>query len=98
MRLGYVIVVGTFTAVMAYSQDHFSPGVANIRDWVVPDPGLYGALYNYSFLTNNLSSADGNPINSVTITGPNGGIATLRVGVHLNVYALAPMFVWVPSM
>jgi hypothetical protein len=92
-----VILLGAIAAGTAYAQDHFAPGLANIRDWTVPDPGLYGALYNYGLVTNSLNNADGNPINSVTLTGPNGRTATLNVGVNLNVYALAPMFIWVPT-
>src|SRR4029453_11536897 len=26
---------------------HFNPGVANIRDFYIPDPGFYGVLYDY---------------------------------------------------
>jgi hypothetical protein len=72
--------------------------VANIRDYTIPDPGIYGALYNYGLLTNSLNNANGNPISSVTITGPNGNSATLKIGVNLNAYALAPMIIWVPKM
>jgi hypothetical protein len=32
---------------------HFNGGVMNIRDYVMPDPGLYTAIYNY-FYTNTL--------------------------------------------
>jgi hypothetical protein len=92
-----LIVIGAITATTAFAQDHYAPGIANIRDWIVPAPGLYGALYNYGLLTNSLNGADGNPINSVTFTGPNGRSATLNVGVNVNAYALAPMFVWVPT-
>src|SRR5277367_2033802 len=92
-----VILIGAITATTALAQDHYSPGVANIRDWIVPAPGFYGALYNYGLLTNSLNGADGDPIRSVTFTGPNGRSATVSVGVNVNVYALAPMFVWVPT-
>jgi hypothetical protein len=94
--LELAIAIGTMTAVPVYAQDHFAPGVANIRDFTIPDPGLYGALYNYGLLTNSLNNANGDPISSVTITGPNGRSATVNVGVNLNVYALAPMIVFVP--
>lgn len=26
---------------------HFNGGVMNIRDYVMPDPGVYAAIYNY---------------------------------------------------
>jgi hypothetical protein len=96
--VGLLIAICAITADTAYAQDHFAPAIANIRDWTVPDPGLYGALYNYGLLTNSLNGPDGNALNSVTVTGPNGRTATINVGVNLNAYALAPMFVWVPPM
>jgi hypothetical protein len=91
-------MIGMVAAVIASAQDHYAPGVANIRDWTVPDPGIYGALYNYGLLTTSLNDANGNPINSLTITGPHGRSVTLKVGVNLNAYALAPMLIWVPKM
>jgi hypothetical protein len=98
-RLRASIVIGVIAAVTACAQDHFAPGLANIRDWTIPAPGLYGALYNYGLVTNSLNNANGDAIKSVTITGPNGNLsATINVGVNLNVYALAPMFIWVPKI
>ncbi len=63
-----------------------------------PTPGLYGVLYNYGLLSNGLNNAEGHPITSTTLTGPNGRSVTLNVDVNLNAYVLAPMFVWVPHM
>ncbi len=84
----------TLTAY-ASDTDHFAPGVPNIRDLAVPEPGFYGAVYNYSYLTDQLNDANGNQISSVTLTGPNGRSVTLHVGVNVHAYALAPMFIWV---
>jgi hypothetical protein len=28
---------------------HYAPGVPNVRDFAVPDPGSYGLVYNYSY-------------------------------------------------
>jgi hypothetical protein len=88
-----VIVICTIAAGTAFSQDHFVPGAANIRDWSVPGPGLYGALYNHGLLTTSLNTASGNPLTSVTITGPNGRTATSNVSTTLRAYSLNPMFV-----
>jgi len=33
------------------AQAHYQPGVANIRDYSTPEPGLYLAVYNYGCLT-----------------------------------------------
>jgi hypothetical protein len=96
--LRWMVMIGATAASTAFAQDHYAPAMANIRDWTMPAPGLYGALYNYGLLTNSLNDAQGNPINSVTITGPNGRTANVNVSVNLHAYALAPMFIWVPKM
>jgi len=81
-----------------YAQAHFAPGVPNIRDYVVPEPGFYGVLYNYWYDTNRLNDANGNKVSSVTIRpGPGPGI-TLNVDVDVNIYALAPTFIWVSNL
>jgi hypothetical protein len=78
-----------------FAQGHFAPGVPNIRDYVVPEPGFYGVLYNYWYDTDQLNDSDGNKISSITINpGPGEGI-TLDVNVDVNIYALAPTFIWV---
>jgi len=77
---------------------HFDPGVMNIRDFVVPDPGFYGVLYNYFYQTDRINDSQGNQIKSVTI-GPSGGpSATVNVDAKVNMYALAPTFIWVTDL
>jgi hypothetical protein len=74
---------------------HFNPGVPCIRDFVVPEPGFYGLLYNYFYTSGRLNDRNGNKVDSVTIkSGPAPGL-TLGVDVNLNLYALSPMFIWV---
>src|SRR5437868_6156482 len=74
---------------------HFGPGVPNIRDFAMPEPGFYGVLYNYGYTTDRLNDSEGNEINSVRINpGPGGGV-TRGVGVNVDVYAIAPTFIWV---
>jgi len=54
---------------------HFNGGVMNIRDYVVPEPGFYGAIYNYFYTTGQLNNSNGDEIKSVTIKpgpGPAG--------------------------
>ena len=74
---------------------HFAPGVPNIRDFVVPEPGFYGVLYNYGYTTDQLNDSGGNEINSVTISPGGGPGVTLDVDVDVDVYALAPAFIWI---
>ena len=76
---------------------HFAPGVLGVRDFVVPEPGLYGVLYNYYYSTDRLNDADGNKVDSITINpGPGPGV-TLDLEVDVDVYAVAPTLIWVSS-
>jgi hypothetical protein len=97
--LGSVLVLAAITAVGAYAQsDHYLPGIYNIRDLALPEPGFYGALYNYGYLTDDLKDTNGNKVNSVTVTGPGGRLsATLNVKVNVDLYAVAPAVIWVPK-
>jgi hypothetical protein len=99
LRLGTAIRIGAIVAATARAQTvHYIPGSFNIRDFGLPDPGFYGAIYNYAYMTDNLKDANGNQINSITITGPDGRVsATANLGVNVHLYALAPVFIWVPK-
>jgi len=74
---------------------HFAPGVASIRDYVVPDPGFYGIVYNYWYSSNRLNDHNGNKVDSVTV-GAKPGIR-LDVDLKVNVYAVSPVFTWVSN-
>src|SRR6266700_63610 len=77
---------------------HFNGGVMNIRDYVVPEPGFYGAIYNYFYTTGQLNNSNGDEIKSVTIKpGPGPGV-TLGVNVDVDLYALAPSLIWVTDV
>ena len=77
---------------------HYAPGVLNIRDFVVPEPGFYGAVYNYFYTTDQINDSHGDAINSVTIKpGPGPGV-TLGLSVNVDMYALAPTFIWVTDI
>ena len=89
-----VICAGTASASEI---GHFSPGVANIRDFALPPPGFYGVVYNYGYMTNRLNDAHGNKISSITIGGIIGPGITFDVNVDVSAYALAPAFIWVPN-
>ena len=50
----------------AAESSHFNGGLLNIRDYFVPEPGLYGGLYNYFYTTGRLNDRQGDEINTVT--------------------------------
>src|SRR5262245_50618809 len=77
---------------------HFNPAMLSIRDYVMPDAGFYGALYNLWYTTDQLNGANGNAASSVTIPAnhaPGRPSATLKLDVSVDLYALAPTFMWV---
>jgi hypothetical protein len=79
------------------AQAHFTAGVADIRDYSMPDPGIYGIVYNYGYITSDLRDNNGNQIKQVLIGPPGGPFAPLNVNVDVKLYALAPLFLWVPN-
>jgi hypothetical protein len=85
----------TITGAQAGEIGHFSPGVLNIRDFVMPEPGFYGVLYNYGYTADRLNDSSGNKISSVTINPGGGPGVTLDVDVDVDAYAIAPTFIWV---
>ena len=88
-------LLGIINSASAASTSHYTPGVMNIRDFLVPEPGWYALIYNYFYTSDQFNDANGNPINSVTIRpGPGPGV-TLKVNPSVDIYALNPALVWV---
>jgi hypothetical protein len=73
---------------------HFAPAIANIRDYLVPAPGVYYLQYNYYYTTNALKDRDGDRVDS--ITGPLGN--PIQVETQLDVGVFAPTLAWVPDL
>ena len=69
---------------------HYVGGLMDIRDYFVPDPGFYGALYNYFYTTDRYNDQDGNRVSSTTLPGGSGS----PVSVNLDMYVLAPALIW----
>ena len=82
-------------SVWAGELGHDGPGMMNIRDFVVPEPGFYGLLYNYFYSTDTLKNRNGDEVGTLSHTGPLGATRTVTVDPDIDVYALVPTFVWV---
>ncbi|HYC56917.1 MAG TPA: transporter [Candidatus Binatia bacterium] len=87
----------TFLATTAVAGEvgHYNPGVLNIRDLLVPEPGFYAALYNHYYTSGRLNDGDGDPIDSIHVPGPAGPGLHLDVDVELDIYAAVPTLIWV---
>src|SRR5262249_38231698 len=77
---------------------HFNGGILNIRDYFVPEPGLYGGLYNYFYHTGRLNDRHGDEIHAVTINPRGGPGGTLGVDVDVKLDGLAPGLRWGPDL
>jgi hypothetical protein len=87
-----ILLVVFFLPLIASAQAHFAPGVANIRDYAVPPPGLYLAVYNYGYTTSTLTDNGGNKISQILV-----GTTPVNVGIDVKLYALSPLFLWVSN-
>jgi hypothetical protein len=61
-------------SVWAGELGHYGPGLANIRDFVVPEPGFYGLLYDYFYNTNTLKNRNGDEVGTLSRTQAAGGV------------------------
>jgi hypothetical protein len=69
---------------------HYAPGLPNIRDLVVPDPGFYYLQYSAFYNTENFRDRNGDKATSV-----NAGPVNLSVDADVEVFTVAPALVWV---
>ena len=78
---------------------HYNGGFLNLRDFFVPpEPGFYGAVYNYYYTTDQLNGKNGNKIDQISVTPPGGGPpATLNLDVNVDIYVVSPSAIWVPD-
>jgi len=77
---------------------HYAGGFLNIRDYFVPPPGVYAAVYNYFYRTDQLNDRNGDRVDSVTVNPGSGPGLTLGVEVNVNMYVVAPTVIWVTDI
>jgi hypothetical protein len=77
-------------SVAAGELGHYMPGVAGVRDFVVPpEPGFYYAQYNLYYAADTYNDRNGNEVDSVTI-----GPITLDVDAEVDAFTIQPTFIW----
>ena len=84
------------TIAQAGEIGHYNGGVMDIRDYFLPDPGIYGAVYNYYYFTTSLNNGNGDQISSVTVNTPKGPVP-VNVSVDLHTYVFVPAVIWSTS-
>jgi hypothetical protein len=85
------VLIAACAPARAGDAGHYVGGMMDIRDYFVPDPGFYAALYNYFYTSDRYNDQNGNKLSSTT--RPDGSASP--VTVNLNMYVLAPAFIWV---
>jgi hypothetical protein len=95
LRAALVLVLAPATSSLAGDAGHYAGGMMDTRDYFMPDPGLYGALYNYFYTTDRYNDQNGNQITSITLSPGGGSGRTLNVDVNIDMYVLAPALIWV---
>jgi hypothetical protein len=74
---------------------HYAPGVLNIRDFFVSEPGWSALLYNVFYTNDTFSDQNGDKLNSIKVnTGPAPGVV-INVNADVDVHSLAPTLIWV---
>ena len=69
---------------------HFAPALLNIRDFLVPDPGLYYIQYLTWYDTDTFRNKKGHKVDSIDV-----GPVTFKLETDINVFVVAPAFAWV---
>jgi hypothetical protein len=68
---------------------HYFPGIANIRDFVVPPPGFYYLQYNGYYHSDTFRDSSGDKVDSVQV-----GSETIDIDADLDVWTILPTFIW----
>ncbi len=75
---------------------HFFPGLPNVRDLIVPDPGFYFIGYNAFYSADRINDRSGDKVRDVRVRNPlTGATAEIPVDVDVDLYAFAPTFVYI---
>jgi len=69
---------------------HYAPAGLSIRDFAMPAPGLWLAVYNLGYRSNRIDDRNGDAVRSISV-----GPATIDLAVDLDLYASAPTLIWV---
>ena len=85
-----VILVCTAGTGAAGELGHYAPGVAPIRDFIVPSPGFYYEQYHVLYAADAYKNRDGDSVDSINI-----GPATLNVEADVSFFAIVPTLIWV---
>ncbi len=68
---------------------HYAPALLRVRDFVMPDPGIYYVQYHLYYFTDTLKDKNGNSIKSIQI-----GEEKINVDTDLDSYTIVPTLIY----
>ncbi len=89
VAFGLLAVLAMAGPAHAGQLGHYFPGAFNVRDYIMPDKGVYAAVYAIYYDSHSLRDASGDEISSVSVAG-----RTLNVDTDLSLYSIAPAALW----
>jgi hypothetical protein len=89
LLLALLLAAGLAIPCQASELGHYSPALPGIRDFIMPDPGLYYLQYILYYTTDTLKDKNGNSIRSISV-----GPLEFAVETEVDSYMLVPTLVY----
>lgn len=83
-----------FTIAQAGEIQHFNGDITDARNYFLPGPGIYAAIYNYKYFSDLLNYSDSDKISSVILGTPSRPVPA-NVKMDIDVCALVPVINWI---
>jgi len=87
--LAVVFLVGPAAQSRAAELGHYAPALPAIRDFILPDPGVYYIQYNLYYTSDTLKDKDGDSIDSISV-----GPLEFEVEADVDSYMIVPTVVY----
>ncbi|MDM7916421.1 MAG: transporter [Candidatus Eisenbacteria bacterium] len=89
-----MLAVAAPLAAHASEVGHYSPGLPSIRDLILPDPGIYGVVYTYSYMSDRINDKNGDEIKQIAVPVDPTTVVPVDLDVDLDLYIVAPGAMW----
>lgn len=90
--LAIFVLAGSVIQSQAAELGHFAPSLPRIRDYILPEPGVYFVLYNLYYTSDTLKDRDGNSIDSIQAGGMD-----FKVDTDVDSYVIMPTLIYAPK-
>jgi len=88
--LGIILLLGLPADLVGSELGHYNPGLPNIRDLFLPDPGFYYIQYNLYYTSDTYKDRRGRSLSSLP-----AGPGSVDIDFDLDIFMVVPMLVWI---